>query len=281
MSDDATTGPWIFDQDTLHQLRLQKAHQALAAQDPHQALVEAEELLEDNPANLEALTIVGRAALDMGDACLAELAFGQLVDADAHVLEARIGLVAARFQVVDFEGCMEVARELTVAAPERPEGWYYVGLCHERMGDKVGAREAFERAHALSPEDYPLPAKVGARTWTAALRGALSQLPGPIRAFYGAVPFKWQDLPEVERLRALEPPLPPFLAVLLEGSPPDEGDPWLQRPEAAILYRLNLGWPPGDPDELTSRLRRALLVEAVTWLGLEDTEDYLEEEFGP
>lgn len=280
MSDDATTGPWVFDPETLHQLRLQKAQQALAGQEPHRALVEAEELLEDDPHNLEALTIVGRAALEMGDAFLAVQAFEHLVGADPDVLEPRIGLAAARFQAVDLEGSLEVARALTQAVPGRPEGWYYAALCLERLGEREEARVAFERAHACSPEAYPLPARIGARTWTQVLREALAQLPGPFRAFYSAVPFKWEDLPEVSRLKALDPPLPPFLAVLLEGSPPIEGDPWVQRPRAAWLYRTNLAWPPAPPAELSWRLQRALLVEAMQWLGLEDTEGLLEEEDG-
>ena len=275
MPDDASTGPWIFDAETLLALRLEKAHRALEERKPHQALVEAEELLEEDPLHLGALAVVGRAGLEMGDAMLAAEAFERLVDADPNAIEPRIGLAAARFETVDFPTSLALANQVVAAAPDRAEGWYYRGLCQQRLGDAAGALVSLQRAHAAAPEGYPLPKSVGARTWRVVLKSALASLPGPVRSFYGPVPFQWESLPETSRLLATDPPTSPFISLLLQGAPAEEGDPWTQRPDRAVLFRENLNWPPGNVDTLIWRLRQALLAEAIHWLGIEDTEDWL------
>ncbi len=66
--------PWTVDPDTLANLRLDRAIRALEQEDPDRALVEAEELLETMPDHADALAIVGRAALEIGDATLAAAA---------------------------------------------------------------------------------------------------------------------------------------------------------------------------------------------------------------
>ena len=44
-----------------------------------------------------------------------------------------------------------------------PGIWWDYGLVIEKLGDEAAALRAFERAHELDPEDFPLPVPISAK----------------------------------------------------------------------------------------------------------------------
>ena len=270
MSDERELRPWAVDPDTVILLRLKKAQSALDRGDADLALVEAEELLEEAPAHADALLVVGRAALALHDAGMARAAFEQVIDQRAADVDALEGLAVARFESVDFPGSLESARAAVAADPKRGRAWYYQGLALERVGPSDEAVRCFERAHTLEPAEHPLPRNFSETAWEDALAQGRKALPGPIRAFFSKVAFRWERFPDQAELTERHPPLSPFSYALYEGTPPERGDPWTELPRCVRLFRGNLRHGTRTTDELAERIAEALMHEAAAWLGVLD-----------
>lgn len=268
-------GAWTVAPELLRDLRLKTAQTALAEGDADRALVEAEELLETHPDHVPALQVVASAALQMGDAMLAAEAYGSVVAHRPEDANSHTGIAIARFGLADLSGALDAARVATALRPDLPDGWYYVGLAHERLGEAARAARAFARAQALAPDAYALPTVPPPAVWADAHRGALTMLPDDLRDFYAEVPVSWERFPALDELLAVDPPLSPFTDALYSGTPPVEEDPWAVRPTAIRLFQGNLGRPAADPRELAGRIARALVQEALDWLGIQE-EDLLD-----
>lgn len=272
MSDEPGSRPWSVDPDTLLLLRLQKGEQALKVGEPELALIEAEELLDEQPENSAALMLAGESSLALRDAGLARIAFEQVLGLDPRDGRALEGLAVARFELVDFAGALEAARQATTLEPSRARAWYYEGLVLERGQDEVGAARCFERSSRLAPDTYPQPRVFSAAAWDEALAQGRRLLPGPIRSFYARIPVRWEDFPDAEELLDSSPPLSPFSYALYVGMPSEGGDPWTEPPEALRLFRGNLRHGVHRTDELARRIADALLHEAAAWLGMEQAD---------
>lgn len=268
MPDERSHGPWVIDPDTMIHLRLRKGREALSRGEPELALVEGEELLEDHPGQVDALQLVGDAALSMHDAPLARATFEQLLERQPDRPHALEGLAVALFECVEFRPALEQARAAIEREPGLARCWYYQGLLLERLADQEGANRCFDRAHALSPEAWPLPRNYSDHAWEEALAQGRRLLPGPIRGFYAKVPLRWERFPAEAELRAPFPPLSPLSYALFEGTPPLQGDPWTEGPKSVRLYRGNLRHGARKVEDLARRIAESLLQEAAAWLGV-------------
>jgi len=268
-ADEAGVGPWMVDPETLTLLRLDKAMRALDEDNPDLALVEAEELLAARPSHPEALGIVGRAALQLGDAAMARAALERLQGAGEVDAVTSLLLSQARFGTADLEGAVEAARAATDDQPDMAAGWFQQALALDRLAQPGPAALAWQRAAALDPERFQLPVQVDDDLWVACLNTALAALPDAVRPFYSEVPIVWGHYPAVADLLAEAPPLSPLLDAMYRGTPPmDPEDRLQQLPERVTLFRGNLVLPSGDPAALAHRIHAALVHEAHDWLGL-------------
>ncbi|MBK5170057.1 tetratricopeptide repeat protein [Burkholderia sp. R-70211] len=147
--------------------RVLDAHQAQQSGDP-QALIAVSRLLrlqgrhteacevlgraiEIDPANPQALSERGRLALDAGD----------LAGADTWYARAYCEGTEAESWVVDWLdlllrlGSIDVARRVAHAycsrVPGRPEGWFQLGLAHQRARHHLQALSAYHEAARLDP----------------------------------------------------------------------------------------------------------------------------------
>lgn len=261
--------PWTVDPETLTSLRLDRAVRALEQSDLDRALVEAEELLDGTPDHADALAIVGRAALELGDAGMAAAALEHLTTLGVRDATTLLLLSRARFGTADLAGSLAAARETTDQQTDLAEAWFQQALCLERLGRPGPAALAWQRATALDSERFPLPRDLPDAVWQACLESALSALPEELRGFYADVPVTWAMWPEVADLRAESPPLSPLLDCMYDGAPPDDPEDRLRvRPSCVYLYRGNLRLPAPDPASIARRIHLGLVTEASDWLGL-------------
>jgi tetratricopeptide (TPR) repeat protein len=248
-------------------MRLDKARESFERHDFDSAYVEAEELLDDYPTHPEGLCISGQAALAMGDALTAVAALTQYDEAHEANAEGLLALTAALFESVDFPRALEIAERTTRAAPDMAEAWYYQALTLERLGRLDSAVQRFERAAALAPEQLPVPSVFDEFDWDGVLALALATLPERIQRFYEDITFRWDEFPAVADLLEHYPPLSPFTEALYRGVPDPDRDPWDHRPEYVHLYMANLARTVPRPEDVPMHLARALLHEALHWLG--------------
>jgi len=268
VDDELPGGVWRLDPTTGQGLRLRRVRKARDAGEFEAAVQEAEELLDDVPQHAEALFLLGEALLELGDYELALEAFRQRVAIDGGDADSLLGLGIAAFQLCDLQQSIETTREVIRLEPDQAEAHYYLGLALERIPGH--SRESLNEqmaAYQLSPKRFPLPRDLSHADWQDLVAGAVARLPEKLHAFYSNLPFTIEDLPELEELRTHDPPLPPTIAALHTGEPPEEDDPWEHRPTSTRLFARNLARSP-TPEELIDQLRQALLDEAVHWLGI-------------
>jgi len=240
----------------------------LAEGELDKALIEAEELLDDRPSHPQALAIVGFAALKMGDIVMALEALNRFVELhqpDATLLHA---LSVARFEAVDYPGCLAAAEQATRKEPSLVAAWHYQGLALERLGKPTVAQARFEKAEALDPDHFPVPPDHKPLDWARLLGLAIDKTPQPIQVFYDGVSIRFAEFPAIEDLLENYPPLSPFTDALYRGRPPEDGDPWVYRPTQVTLFQGNLSRPSIDENDVIKRITDALMHEAMHWLGV-------------
>ncbi|MCB9791829.1 MAG: tetratricopeptide repeat protein [Alphaproteobacteria bacterium] len=272
MVDTLQGGGWSVDPDALGALRLEQARAALERGDAQLAVVEAEELLDDNPDHAEALLMVGDSALELNDAPSAHAAYGRYLELRPDDAAALSGLAIACFELTLIDACVTAAAKAVKLNPALGEAWYFLGMALEREGDMDRAGEAFVRAQVLDASTYPLVPAISEADWTAAVDEAWTILPESLRDWYKSVPVEVEVYPSLTDLRVSHPPLPPTASALYLGDPPDPGEGWKNPPAMVRLYRGNLQRMAAFEGDLPLRIAEALRHEALDWLGLEPEE---------
>jgi len=157
-------------------------------------------------------------------------------------------------------------------APDDPWALHYLGLAAERRGEARRARELLAKATRLSPADFPPEVAVDAAAFAAEVRRAVAALPEADRRALASVPLELADLPALDDLTAVEPPLSPGILGLFRG--PSEGEPCLAEDgpvcRSIVLYRKNLARFARDRRELSDQLRVTLLHELGHLRGEDD-----------
>lgn len=251
-------------------LRLSEAERAIQEGALDRALIEAEELLDENPAHARGLALVAHASLGMGDILTALAALNRFVE--LHPPDARIlqSLAAARFEAVDYAGALAAAEQAAALDPSVGAAWHYQGLALERLGKLDLAKDRFATAHAKEPAGFPLAIEWDTVNWEQLLEASIGQLPQPIQSFFDEVPIRWGVFPAVEDLLENYPPLSPFTDAMYRGRIEPDADPWETRPNHVTLFKANLARPSVDPKEIQQRITEALIHEALHWLRISD-----------
>lgn len=280
MSDDAGS-PWVMDREVLGGLRLGVAEEALAREDWHRALVEAEELLAETAGHVGALSVVARAAWSLGDFGMARVAAEAWARAAPSDPAATRWLGEARYADLDFEGTVALLDGPTAAADGvlqelGARAW-------EHLGQDSAAAAALGAARAAGGADLgPMP-DPGPAGWARALRRARQMLGPEARALLQAVPMEWAVLPRREDLSAARPPLSPDVVAHAVGAPPAPEDehPLDHPPELVRLFKRNLLWAGEDEESLAELIAEGLEEVAARWVrapGATEEDDLLLDE---
>ena len=147
-----------------------------------------------------------------------------------------------------------------------PGIWWDYGLVVEKLGDEPAARRAFERAHELEPDDFPLPVPISAKDVEGIARRTLAELPDDFRDAIRDVPVIVDDFPSREFVLE-HPTLGPQILGLFTGNTHYESHPM---PTVILLFRKNLEKIAGDREELEAEVRTTLLHEIGHYLGLNE-----------
>jgi tetratricopeptide (TPR) repeat protein len=233
------------------------------------AILEAEELLEEDPDHLEALFLVGEANLELADAHGADAAYARFLELVPRHPLALCGMGIARFEMTDMDGCLMCTQAALEVDAESPEAWYYQGLAQEWQGLIDEAQVSLDKAASLDGERYPRVEAIQESEWNEALRKAFTLLDEPLAQWIQAVPLSSHRLPSLEVLHSAEPPLSPFSTGLYRGTPPSPGEKaWETHPDELRLYRVNLERLAHHQGDLPRRIAEVLRAEALDWLAL-------------
>lgn len=252
--------------------RLRAVRAAADTEDWPGVVLEAEELLDLDPDHPEALLFLANASLELGDPVNAAEAFAHHLEHAQPSADALSGLAVARFEACDIAGAVGAARAAVQAFPDLAEAHYTLGLALERTrGGATSAATHFAAANSLDPEAYPWPIPLDDKALEEALLEALRSIPRPLARFWSGVPMRLEEQPTLDELARGAVPIPPTVAGMYEGRPPDldQGpeQAFEQRPKALRLFRRNLSRC-GDLDQVIDQLEDLLVQEALDWLGL-------------
>jgi tetratricopeptide (TPR) repeat protein len=237
---------WTIDPRARAAMLLQAAREALLEGDPAGAVALAEELLDEEPEDVEALLVVADAAPRYGHAEVGVLAARH---AGTRGVDTGAVLAAALFAACDVEAALATAEETLARDAANARAHAVRGQALQMLDRAPEAEAAFSRAAALRPDAYPPPLAVPEPAWDTHLMAALSGLDDETRDALRKVDLTFEELPRLSELRALHPPPSPTVDALLRG-------------ESIALYRKNLARGLASEDELTGRIRDALEAEA-------------------
>lgn len=266
MDDEIPLGGWRIDPAVRASMRLDGVRKAIDQGAWSDAVIEAEELLDEEPDHAEALFLLAEALLELGEPELAAAAYAQRArvgDEDPAVL---LGLGLTSYELCDLQRAIECFREVVRQVPDHAEAHFSLGLALDASGDEGQAASAFRAAELLEPEIYPGPMELTPAMWRRALVEAIASLPPEQQALLHQLPVQLADRPDLAELRSNTPPLPPSVACLLDGDPGDADVP--EPPASLRVFTRVLARQPTF-DDLVVALAHALDIETGDWLGLE------------
>jgi len=249
-------------------LRLKQIHKLLNEGASQSAILEIEELLDEEPEHLEGLFLLGEACLDAGSIEIARLAYERHVGlTNGRDPLSLLGLGVAHLELCALPEALESIREACRLAPDLADAHYHLGLTLNYLGMDDEAQEAFDQARAIEPNAFPPPLELSEEEWESAIHEALSRVQDDVRTFWSGVPVHLHALPKLTLLKSTTPPTSPNIAGMYIGSPPEEGEAHNHRPEALELYVSNLALC-RTRTELVEQIGLTLHTEALNWLGL-------------
>jgi tetratricopeptide (TPR) repeat protein len=246
-SDEARPPGWGTDSGAQAAVLVDAARRLLLDGDPVLAVALAEEALDLDPEDVDALSLVADAAPRYGHGEVGVLAARQLAARGQAVgaVEA-----AALYASCEPEAAETAARACLAARPTDARAWAVLGQALEATGRLEEADAALARAARLAPAAFPPP--VAVEDWEDVLMDALGQLPADARRELGTVAIQFEATPGLATLRGFSPPLAPSVPALWSRS---EGNTTI------TLFTRNLCRGAADLDELVVRVGAALQGE--------------------
>ncbi len=180
----------------------------------------------------------------------------------------------ALYELCRFGEARSALERVLELQPDDPWTLYQLSLVAERTGDARRAERLARRATALAPEEFPPALELPEGAFDRELRKAVAALPPAEQQALSALPVEVADVPALDDLTAVEPPLSPSILGLYRG--PSEGEPCLPqdgpRCRSIVFYRRNLARFARTPGELEEQVRVTLLHELGHFHGESDDE---------
>lgn len=248
MDDSVGAGRWTITEETRAAVLLTEAAAALAEGAPERAVAIAEEILDTNPDDTDALLMIAEAAPRYGHAEVGVLAARQARarGVEPGTVEAAALLAACEVEEALVSADMRIGRDRNDARAHAVRG-----QALEVLGRVADADAALAEAHRLDPGRFPLPPRLD--DWDGLWLSALSQLEPEDRDDLRAMQIVLAEVPSLEELRSVHPPASPStLALVLE--------PGADRPSLHI-YQRNLARGVRTEAEAVERLVDAIQGE--------------------
>lgn len=251
---DTDDQPWVVAADTATAVLLDAARRQAHDGEYALAVALAEELLDLDPRDADALMLVADAAPRYGHgevgvlAARAAVALG--VDPGAALAAALYAAGLATEALAEADACLARGRDPARAHAVR-------ALALELLGRVPEADASLAEAHRLRPQAYPLPLSVPDDAWEALLMRAIAALDRNDQAALRHWEINFAGSPTPETLARSVPPLPPSSPSFLvsDGSGPPR----------CLLYTRNLTRGSASEEEVVERIVSALRDE-LEWL---------------
>jgi predicted Zn-dependent protease with MMP-like domain/predicted Zn-dependent protease len=186
---------------------------------------------------------------------------------------ARVALGAALFDMCRLDDAEKAVAQAIDRDPRTADAYWLRGRVLTARGDEAAADKAFGRAVQLDSSRFHAPFRIDEDGFVKIMEESLEELPSQVRNYLKNVAIVVEDLPELERLMANDPPLSPGSLGLYEGTPPSLApgdDLWSHFPSRISLFRKNIEISCTNADELRDLISSTLLHEVGHYLGLDE-----------
>lgn len=137
------------------QARIGLAQTLLKLDDWKSALAEADKAIAFGGNLGEALATLGSAQLRSGDPNAAGISFLRALSQDIENHRALVGLAQLRITRSQYDQALDHLRDAIRVAPDRPEGYYWLGELLRLQRRYPEAADAFEKFLSLNPKGHP------------------------------------------------------------------------------------------------------------------------------
>lgn len=209
------------------------------------------------------LVVAAMAENDLGESRRAAAHARRALRLGAPEVDARYELGVAEYELCRFRQARAALERVLKLAPRDAWVHHYLALVAEREGEPARADGLERRARSLAPGEFHAPVAMDRPTFEQAVRDAVAALPADERRALAAVPVEVADVPALEDLTAVDPPLSPSILGLFRGPSelerclPEDGP----RCRSVVLYRRNLERFARDERELREQVTVTLLHE--------------------
>jgi putative PEP-CTERM system TPR-repeat lipoprotein len=136
------------------QARLERAETALADREYRAAIIDAKNILQDEPDNLAARLVLGRASVEIGDGASAEKEFRRALELGAGIDTVLVDLGRALLLLREFDTVIdEIDPALASNEPEKLAAMRVRGDALIGTGDTEAARDVFTEVLNADPQD--------------------------------------------------------------------------------------------------------------------------------
>ncbi len=224
----------------------------------------------DEPLQAEISLLRGLAFNHLGELEEALAAFEKAVSLDADLGEAQLERAIALFELGRVHDAKRAFDRIARDWPEEPWTFHYLALLAERRGEDP--QPLFDKARAMSPEEFPPPVHLSDAEFDAAVKAAIDALPAHARPHLENVTIDVEPLPSDDELQE---GLSPTILGVFQGVPVDERlDTHADHHHTAriVLFQKNLERFARTREELLEEISITVLHEVGHLLGLDEDE---------
>jgi Flp pilus assembly protein TadD len=209
------------------------------------------------------LLVAATAENDLGDSRRALAHAERALAHGSDEADAQYERGVALYQLCRFDEARVALERALALRPDDAWALHGLALVAEAGGRPARAADLERRAREISPEDFPSPADVDQDAFEKEVRRAVASLPEAERRALADVPVQVADVPALDDLTAVDPPLSPSILGLFRGPSerevclPDDGPPC----RSIVFYRRNLARFARSRRELEEQVRVTLLHE--------------------
>jgi tetratricopeptide (TPR) repeat protein len=228
----------------------------------------------DKKTEAEFALLSAMALNDLGEASEAVSRAEEVLNREPANTDALYERAVALFELCKFKDAQAAFSKLLDDKEHAPHAHQHLGLLLEREAKWKEAQAHFDKARQLAPGDFPVPQLLSEQEFSDEVKKAVERLPADMRRDLKGVPVRAEELPKDEDLMSGDPPLSPSILGLYRGPPlsetcgPDDGNPC----RSVALYRRNLARAVQSREELLEQIRVTLLHEVGHLRGEDDLE---------
>ena len=258
--------------DDYHEL-IDEAYEALEEERFDDALDYGRQAIDQEPEGPAGHYLAGAALVEMRHFEEALPYLRNALRIDPHYPDARFCLASVQFSTCHFPATRVELQRVLLDEPNMADAHYWMGMCLEREGDRVGADASFRRAVELDGERFRMPTRLSREELDRVVEEAMARLPDYFRSYLDGLQVVVDDLPELDLLLEFDPPLDPEILGLFVGTPLVERsllDEVPSVPDRVYLFRRNLERYADSRERLVDEIRITLLHELGHAMGLDD-----------